>query len=285
MSFSKNIIILSFPRSGSSLMANLIASAGYKHYISERSELMGGSEFNPDGYFEDTLITLLNDQLIRFYFGKKCSFLYLPKINNKPPNNPLLWNYDIDETTLFLPKDYEKNIKQYTGHDWDVWGLTRMVEGQKWFRCYSRLGVQDFFGIFKQKKIFEDKFNSSTNLVLKDPRLSLTLPFYNLKNYRIIYIKRDKDDILSSMRKHYGPNLFNGIFLPKSQYCSNHFNYKIEYQDFDEYCEIFSSNITYALSTKNHLTVNYNKILSKDEDTIDMINNFIHGEININLIK
>ena len=58
---ANRVIVLSLPRCGSSLLTNLISSAGYNVY---GSELLGPSAFNIDGYFEDTKVTLLNDQLI-----------------------------------------------------------------------------------------------------------------------------------------------------------------------------------------------------------------------------
>ena len=34
--------------------------------------------------------------------------------------------FDLTKETVEIPEDYKKRIKFYTGHDWDVWGLTRM---------------------------------------------------------------------------------------------------------------------------------------------------------------
>ena len=50
----KNIIVLSLPRSGSSLLANLLESSGYVNYTTDNSHLLNSSEFNKNGYFEDT---------------------------------------------------------------------------------------------------------------------------------------------------------------------------------------------------------------------------------------
>ena len=70
------------PRSGSSLITNLLMTAGFSNKIFDNSEFIMKSQFNKDGYFEDINFTLLNDQLIRSTFGKKYNFLFIPTFNS-----------------------------------------------------------------------------------------------------------------------------------------------------------------------------------------------------------
>ena len=78
MQSSNKIVVLSLPRCGSSLLTSLIESANYEVYTSKDSQLLGSSGFNKNGYFEDRVLTLLNDQIIRGVFGNEYNFLYMP---------------------------------------------------------------------------------------------------------------------------------------------------------------------------------------------------------------
>lgn len=279
-----NIIVLSLPRSGSSVMAQLIASAGYKNYISNNSELITPSQFNKDGYFEDTFITLLNDQLIRFCYWFNYSFLYTPSLEqfrNLSLSNVKGCNWDMLE--VYMPPNYKDKVKEYTGCDWDVWGLTRTSKGEKWHKCYSKFGIQYGEEVIDKLNKLVDNINSQDKLIIKDPRLALVAPLYNLKNTKIIYIKRGKEDTLKSMKKHYGKDLFTQNYLPDTEYCSNHFNYKIGYQDYDYYYRTYNNIIEEYIKDKDSLTIDYEHL--SNQDTINSINNFIQSEININLLK
>ena len=283
------VIILSLPRCGSSIMANLVSSAGYEANIN--SELLGPSIFNKDGYFEDTQITLLNDQLIRMVYGMDYSFLYTPsledfKTKTKSLLNNTSFNYDLEESTIYTPEDYINKIKNYSGCNWDVWGLTRMVKGEKWYRCYSKYELSNFDSINKTlNKLVNTINNYPKNLIIKDPRLALTIPFYKFNDYKIIFVKRNKDKSLESMQKHYGSNIFSTNYLPGTNYCSNHFNYKIKFQSFEYYYNTYTSIIEEYIQDKNSITINYENLLNRDKSTINTINNYIQGNININLLK
>jgi hypothetical protein len=285
------IIVLSLPRCGSSIMTNLISSSGYNVYAHSNSQLMGPSSFNTDGYFEDTLITLLNDQLIKMMYGMDHSFLYTPsledfKLKSNLPLDNSTFEYDLTSDTIYTPENYASQVKDYSGCDWDVWGLTRMTEGEKWHKCYSKYGIDNYSNVIKTLNMLTEKINSSQhNLVIKDPRLAFTIPLYNIDNCKIVYVRRGKKDSLSSMRKHYGTNIFTQNYLPDTLYCSNHFNYKIKYQDFDYYYDTYTSIIESYINDKNSLIVDYENLLKKDKLTIDSINHYIQGDINVNLLK
>ena len=279
-----NILVLSLPRSGSSVMAQLIASAGYENYIHYHSELLTPSSFNKDGYFEDTFITLLNDQLIRFCYSLDNSFLYAPSLEQfKNLSLSNLKGCDLDMIDVYTPPNYKNKVKEYTGCDWDVWGLTRMSKGEKWYKCYSKFGIQ--YGEEVKNKLTQlvTNINSHDNLIIKDPRLALVASLYNLKNFKIIYIKRNKQEIFKSMRRHYGKDLFTQNYLPYTMYCSNHFNYKVGYQDFDQYFKSYSDIIEEYIKDKNSLIVEYENL--SDPLTVKNINSFIQSSINLNILK
>lgn len=279
-----NILILSLPRSGSSVLANLIASAGFQNYTSNNSKLLSPSKFNKDGYFEDTFITLLNDQLIRLCYSLEHSFLFTPRFEMfKKIALKNSGNFKHDMVDVYMPKDYKNKIKEYSGCEWDVWGLTRTEEGQKWHKCYSRYGIDTGEKIIKQLKKTIIRIKSKENIIIKDPRLAFVAPLYNFNNFKVIYIKRKKKDIIKSMRNHYGNNLFTKNFLPDTEICSNHFNYKIGYQSFNYYYNNYNKIILDYLKNKNSLIIEYEKLY--DYKTQKVLNDFIESEINFKILN
>jgi hypothetical protein len=77
---NKNIVILGCPRSGTSLLANLIRLAGYDIDANGTQKLMKpNAKYNPDGYFERIDIVKLNDKLIK-EINTNYSFLNPPNI-------------------------------------------------------------------------------------------------------------------------------------------------------------------------------------------------------------
>lgn len=294
------IIIISMPRSGSSLLAQLLASSGiYKPFQSPflNSTLQGPSEFNEGGYMEDVYLSLLNDQIIRMKFGLDYSFLHIPSFDNyyslwgkeASPN----YKYDYDENTVYLPENYEHNPGKYTGKNWDVWGLTRMLKsGDKWYECYSKHFIQTSAGIEHGAEKISNLLNSSNeNLIIKDPRLALTLSYFNIKDYKLVFIRRRPFQVYQSMRRHYGNFMFSSLTPFNNKLCSNHFNYKVKYQNFDYYYHTYNLFCQYliALNPKNSLVVNYEDLIRKDEDTMFYLNGLVSPSnnklIDWNLIK
>lgn len=282
---ANKIIILSLPRCGSSVMTNLVSSAGYSVYTS--GGLLNASPFNKDGYFEDVKFTLLNDQLIRMVYGDDYNFIYTPslsdfKLKTKLPLDQTNFQFDLDD--IYFPPNFETKFEDYIGCNWDVWGLTRMLPEGKWYKAYSKYKVENYNQIIDSIIEIKDYINEyNGNIVLKDPRLALTLPFYEFNDCKFIYIKRDKENALRSMMKHYGKNIFTQKYLPNTNYCSNHFNYKVKYQDFSYYYETYSSIIEENIKDKKSISIKYEDLSNKN--TIDLLNDFIQGKININLLK
>jgi hypothetical protein len=278
-----NILILSLPRSGSSIILQLIASAGYKPYTGPGSCLLGPSDLNRGGYFEDTQLNLLNDQLIKILYGDKYSFLFAPKyIINKLPKDSN-FRYDVSDDSVFVPSDFYSNINKYTGRDWDVWGLSRMAPGEKWYKCYSKYNVDTFGSIISTLDSTVDYINRQDGLIIKDPRMALVAHLYNLSNLKIIYVERKKSEILASMKRHYGRNLFSNELIDNAKICSNFFNYKIQPQLFSQYYNRYTTFIKNYIKDKKSISIDYNNI--QQQDTIDKINKFIGGNIDIKLFK
>lgn len=90
---NKNIVVLGCPRSGTSLLANLIRSAGYNIDGSGSKKLMKPNfKYNPDGYFERIDIVKLNDAIIK-QINSDYSFL-------NPPSLREIQNFDIVSNEL-----------------------------------------------------------------------------------------------------------------------------------------------------------------------------------------
>lgn len=256
--------ILSLPRSGSSAVSKILTDIGYASYKSDFNIQQSSSEFNKDGYFEDSLANLCFDNLIRFSHGLDKSFLY----NHGMETSKVLMNvrleasnqsYDLDETTIDLPVDYSKNVESYTGQTWDTWGLSRMAEGGKWNKAYSKAGVEI---PRKSKEKFDEILltvkNGENKVFIKDPRLIYLQPLQNTV-LKTILIERNISEVRESMRNHYGPNLFKKPFSERN-WVSNHFNYKIQYQDFDEYIEIYNNFKNLVTGKQNWYKIDINTI-------------------------
>jgi len=102
---NKNIVILGCPRSGTSLTAQLVKTAGYDADGKGSKQLMKPNpKFNPDGYFERIDIVKLNDALLN-YIKEGSNFLNPPTleqaITTSYPNK--------------LMKEVINNLSSYSG--------------------------------------------------------------------------------------------------------------------------------------------------------------------------
>lgn len=274
-----NYFILSLPRSGSSYLTSMLLKLGKKNFNFFLKTKPNHYELNKDGYYENTFVTLLNDQLIRLNYGLKYSFLYPPSYNifKKPNNFNKSYSYDLDDTNVFIPKNYLNKLYDYTGFNWDVWGLSRMQQKKKWHKIYEKYNLKTFKEIELSKIRFERKINTLNDFVIKDPRFLLTFKYYNLKNFKIILINRDKNELLKSLRSHYGKNIFTKKYLPESKIVSNHFNHKVGYISYSEFCKRYNS-VKFFLKKKfksRILDVNFNRLIKLEKNTLNKINDFI----------
>lgn len=271
------------------MLAGLISTAGFGTDISRDSEFIGASDFNQGGYFEEVGLTLLNDQIIRILYGYQYSFLHAPDVVGSPVKLSAScrpFKYDIDEASLEIPTDFLDKLSAYTGANWDVWGLSRMRRGGKWYQCYSKYGVSDLSGVLRTKKIYEKLINerSSSPLVVKDPRFGLTLGSFDFSlDTKLIYIRRAPEEILSSMRRHYGAGLFTKHCLPGTDYCSNHFNLKVPPQDYEEYYRRYEASILENIGRFPNLVIDYRGIL--DGSQLSCLEEFIGSRVDRNYVS
>jgi len=203
-------------------------------------------------------------------FGLQYSFLHVPSFDEylqvKPQNifsADNNFSHDVDESSLYLPADYEENLEFYHGNDWDVWGISRMKKGDKWYKCYEHFQCNTQPKIQKKVERFNQMVHSAKkDIVLKDPRLALVLHQYNFENCDFIWIKRAPESVRKSMHKHYGHRMFTQSTLPDTRYVSNHFNYKIQFQSFDNYVSNYTRVIEEILLGKRHIVLEMEELLS-----------------------
>lgn len=283
------IIVVGPPRSGTSLITKLCISSGLKLNLLKDSKFFGSSKMNPTGYHEEVRLTLINDQLIRACYGNQFSFLFPPEISQclGPICEKLKnFSYDIDEANLEIPKDFKNNLEYYTGNNYDYWGLSRMINPERWYKAYKKFDVNTGSKINKFLKIYKDKMDSKESFVVKDPRLSFTLPLFYLSGCKVIIVEREKDKIVRSMKRHYGPRIFSKKVFDNYNWVSNHFNLKIPPLSkslfFKRYAKAFER---IKGIYPNFLIINYEKIIKKEASEIKLLENFIKGKIDISFIK
>ena len=289
MNFSKSRIVLGMPRSGTSLTTHLCIDAGYNPSISHDSKFFGGSPFNKGGYYEEVRLTLLNDQIIRILFGEKHSFLYPPESIIKKGSlltNNFKFTYDIDQGNLEIPNDFNQNIKKYTGIEKDIWGLTRMLPGGKWFKGYKKFGVNNDTGIKKYLSKYSDTVSITKGLIIKDPRLCFTINEYNFVNSKIIIVKRSAKAHKDSLKRHYGPRFLSKQKYSKFSWTSNHFNLKIPPITYDKFSSSYLKNIIKIKeSHKDFLEIDYEDLKNKDPILVSNLESFIGAKINKDIIN
>ena len=277
----QSIQIISTPRTGSSAMGQLLSDSGIDQVRLGEVENQSASEFNKGGYFEDSTLNLCLDNLIRFTHGLRNSFIFNRGMS--PDRERMFSNlasnryssYDLDETSIELPTDYTERLRHYTGHDWDVWGLTRMSQGAKWFRAYSRAGVETGPKSYNKFVELGRKLESGQNTFIKDPRLVYLLPLMDHSKPTVL-VKRKPEHILKSMRNHYGPNLFTNKVL-QGDWVSNHFNYQIQQQDFDEFYSIYLLFEKYARDNFDVVEIAYESL--RDEKELLKLSRFIGSHL------
>lgn len=281
------------PRAGSSMLSNLVCGSGYKSFISPGSSLIQPSSLNSQGYFEDITLTLLNDQLLKALYGSKYSFLFPPHSKSR------IWSahnfmdgisedyfYDVNESNVKIPSNFFNNLKEFTGQDWDVWGISRMINGGKWENCYKKNCVSNKSEIIRTKANIEKIISQSDHLLIKDPRLTLTLELYNFlenDNNLFIYLWRSDENVIQSMRRHYGPNLFTNNLIVEDKFVSNHFNHQVGSMNWSEFSNSYQL-ISEILPLERTLVANYDDIVAKDQFCIESIESFIGSKLDLTSI-
>lgn len=275
------VVVLSLPRSGSSFLTRALHQSGLELFAGPEAPRMSSSSFNQKGYFEDTWITLLNDQLIRMSLGSDANLLHLPRMPEaRRPDLKTArgFFYDLDESTVVRPRDYEQEIEHYTGANWDVWGISRMGTDEKWYRAYSRAGLATGEDVMKGVQQVAEIASAVTRpTVLKDPRLSLTLWQLEIP-CRIVVIRRKRSAVLDSMRRHYGQRLFTNQPFDGYSWVSNHFNYQVLPQTFEEYVEVFENLLRRSIANREHVIVSLEDIAAGETKNLS---NFLERRIRL----
>jgi hypothetical protein len=301
------ILVVSPPRSGSSVLSQLLETAGYCYprlspLCSESKTRISPSEYNAAGYNEDVALTLLNDQLIRLIYGKQFSFLHSPNasiidavINAGLGNIDFeKFYYDLDESTVTLPENYLFRLEELANHTWDVWGLSRMTQSGKWYKAYSRHNLANGQAIYNglhQFSAFLQSDTSPLNIYIKDPRFIFSFPAFisalKSSSFSIVIIKRDSLGLLNSMRSHYGDRLFTNRCIDDFNFVSNHFNYKVEPQSFESY--LLAINISIQKIKELGipvLEISYDKIMKKESRELELsrLDSFIGAKVDSTIL-
>lgn len=287
-----NIAIIGPPRSGTSLVANLIHSAGFSTSPNRKAKFFGASEMNLDGYFEDVEFVLLNDQLMRQggRLQQKISFLNPPDFLINDHSIQEGFKYDIDEKSLEVPDLYEDNLFKYfiDGRDW--WGLTKMSSTGKWYKAYQAFKLDSSLNIAKKLKLYSDFLKNITSpTFLKDPRLTFTLGFFNGLFKKVIWVERSNiNSHLKSLKRHYGKNFLSNASESGFTWSVNHFNYKPEPMGYPTFISRYVRYKKYYETEfgDNFLQVNYDDLISKNnKNVIVRIEEFINSIVDKDLIK
>jgi hypothetical protein len=276
MKAKSNVAIIGTPRSASSFLAKLIVMRGWQVPSYGDSTTMSASQFNPEGYFESTYLNLLNDQIIRSRFGTPHSFLYPPKIPTLDSefSDPEFF-FDLDEAHIDCPKDYLSNLKAYTGVDWDVWGLSRMIEGEKWHKAYSARKISSFEQVIRAISDFNTYLTNTDSLIIKDSRLTFTLDLFARGIDKVIILQREEAGLSASIRNHYGKNIFTQNRVMDFSWVSNHFNYKVGPMSFEDFSQRYEDFYMHIEKSCNVLRVNQHRL--SEESTIRKIVNFVEN--------
>ena len=271
-----NLAIIGTPRSASSALAKILVAEGWSVPKFGDAPSMSPSKFNIDGYFESTFLNLMNDQIIRARFGMDHSFLFPPEYSDVTKLRILDdFFFDLCNKNLDIPTDYLELIQFYTGEDWDVWGLTRMLKGGKWHKAYSTRSLSSGFSLKTSIDDFNQYLAAENRIVLKDSRLTFTLDLFSNNINKVIVLSREDSGLIASIRNHYGKNIFTSKKCEPFPWVSNHFNYKIKPMTFDSYKERYIS-FSKAL-TKNKKVLFLDQSELRSGDNLTSLLEFIHS--------
>jgi hypothetical protein len=243
----KKLIVLGCPRSGTSLVANILSNSGYDLNCHGKKQLMKKNpKFNPNGYFERIDIVKMNDQLIRLH-GKSHNFL-------NPPNNSLI----LDESITKKLTDKSINPLQ------DLY-----LEEHK----DNYIGMTNKYDLITQKELIEDEMNSYENWLIKDSRMCYTLPLWNLKNITVIKVSRNPEGVKKSMETHYGE-----IFEKNTIFFKN----KIEKVNFEDYYKKTNELIDLYMNNYGGIEITLNQLINHEFDKLE---NFLDIKIEKNIVN
>ena len=161
-----------------------------------------------------------------------------------------------------------------------------MHKNQRWYKGYSKFGVNEGYKILKEINRYSIKLNQKNNFLIKDPRLVFTLPFFKLKKPKLIIVERSVQETVKSLRSHYGPRFLTNRTFDGYSWVSNHFNLKAGPMNRNSFFDLYNNalNNLKNMYKDNLLLVNYNKLIDKDNKAISRMEDFLGLKINLNWI-
>jgi len=245
LEYNNNIIIMGMPRTGTSLVTNLLSDAGWNLDAGGIFKMMGKDEYNKKGYFEVRNIIKINDQLMRA----------------NVPYSSFLQPYDVDGDFPLHEQDYYEAIpmvNDYTRRD--NWNMAH-------FRTLEQLT--------QHRNYIEFCYNNLNQpWAIKDVRFPFTLGQWNLKYHKIIITQRHPDATYASMQNIYG-SIFNRSIVYGDHYVN-------DFTSFKKYCDIYGSAINSVTQhCKNVFYVDFKEL---QEGNIQGLELFVGMELNKSVI-
>jgi len=113
---------------------------------------------------------------------------------------------------------------------------------------------------------------------IKDQRIIYAYKLWDLpENTKFIILDRNENDSIKSLRNHYGKNLFTEKNYFNFSWVSNHFNYKVKYQSYEEYLTIFNEFANLIRSNYDVLDLTFED--SKFFNDVDELSKFLNTNI------
>jgi len=125
----------------------------------------------------------------------------------------------------------------------------------------------------KEKEDIEKELNSYGGWVIKDSRLCLTFPAWDLQNVSIVKVKRNTKSVKRSMEKHYGNIFEEDVFYYKGI---------VKQIDFDTYYDYYDSIINKHIQNVDSVELTYESIL---EGKLSELEDFIEGKVDFGIIN
>ena len=173
-----NVLITGYSRSGTSMLAQLLADSGYNAQLDGIFGMISPSKWNKQGYTEFRHVIKINNQLME-YCEPGSSLLY-----PWPTRHPLVPSSPCRIETIVREEDR--------------WNTTYLGD------------VQEV--IYQMDHFAHTLGQVRAPWMVKDPRFTFTLPYWNHKRnwpqFKILVVERDKTELYKSHQNYYGKKMF-----------------------------------------------------------------------------
>jgi hypothetical protein len=122
---------------------------------------------------------------------------------------------------------------------------------------------------------FNNFLSKTDSVVLKDSRLTFTLDLFAQGIDKVIILQREENSLASSIRNHYGQNIFTNNRAKGFSWVSNHFNYKIGPMSFEDFSQRYED--FYLEIEKNYSVLRVNQHLLSEDSTIRTLIDFVEN--------